>query len=47
MLLDMMQDSCLWNDPALGIDWQIPEIDTKLSAKDSVQPKLYELNTAF
>lgn len=37
----------LWNDPALGIDWQIPEIDIKLSAKDSVQPKLYELNTAF
>ncbi len=28
----------MWNDPALGIDWQIPEEVIRVSAKDAVQP---------
>lgn len=28
----------LWNDPALGIDWGIPEADIQLSEKDKKQP---------
>ena len=28
----------LWNDPALGIEWQIPEESIRVSAKDAVQP---------
>jgi dTDP-4-dehydrorhamnose 3,5-epimerase len=29
-----------WNDPALGIDWRIPEGEALLSQKDQVQPLL-------
>ncbi|MEI7694680.1 MAG: dTDP-4-dehydrorhamnose 3,5-epimerase [Chlorobium sp.] len=28
----------LWNDPALGIDWQLPQEVIRVSGKDAVQP---------
>ncbi len=30
----------LWNDPLLGIDWQLPEGVIRVSGKDAVQPAL-------
>ena len=36
----------LWNDPALNIDWLIPNEDVKLSEKDKVQP-LFETVKCF
>lgn len=33
----------LWNDPALGIDWRIPEKDIILSEKDKKHPFLHEI----
>ena len=37
----------LWNDPALGIAWPIPEAEAVLSDKDRRQPRLAELVTPF
>ena len=37
----------LWNDPALGIAWPIPEAQAILSDKDRRQPHLAELATPF
>ncbi len=37
----------LWNDPALGIAWPIPEAQAILSDKDRRQPRLAELATPF
>lgn len=34
------EGSIIWNDPALGIDWQIPEDKVMLSAKDKLHPTL-------
>lgn len=34
----------LWNDPALWIDWQLPETDVVLSEKDKNNALLNELN---
>lgn len=34
----------LWNDPALGIDWQLPEGDILLSGKDASQPFFDQIN---
>ena len=34
------EGSIIWNDPALGIDWQIPENEVILSAKDKLHPTL-------
>ena len=28
----------LWNDPSIGIKWQVPEEDIRVSGKDEVQP---------
>jgi len=28
----------MWNDPVLGIDWQLPEEEIRLSAKDTILP---------
>ena len=28
----------LWNDPALAIEWPVPEEDIRVSGKDAVQP---------
>ncbi len=33
-----------WDDPALGIDWMIPESEVILSGKDSHHPRLSELD---
>ena len=37
----------LWNDPALGITWPIPEAEAVLSDKDRRQPRLAELVAPF
>jgi dTDP-4-dehydrorhamnose 3,5-epimerase len=34
----------LWNDPAIGIDWQIPENDIQLSEKDTQHPLLKDIS---
>lgn len=34
------EGSIIWNDPALGIDWIIPEADIMLSPKDRCHPSL-------
>ena len=36
-----------WNDPALGIDWRIPEADILLSEKDKHHPLLAEATDLF
>ncbi|MFA6197428.1 MAG: dTDP-4-dehydrorhamnose 3,5-epimerase [Sulfurimonas sp.] len=36
-----------FNDTALNIDWLVPHAELNLSAKDKVQPKLYETNDLF
>ena len=36
-----------WNDPALGIDWQIPASDVILSEKDKHHPLLAECAEVF
>ncbi|MBV9571533.1 MAG: dTDP-4-dehydrorhamnose 3,5-epimerase [Alphaproteobacteria bacterium] len=36
-----------WNDPALGIDWPVPDKDAKLSDKDRTQPLLSALPMYF
>ena len=37
----------LWNDPAIGIDWLVPEKDIQLSGKDKVQPNLDSIKGLF
>ena len=37
----------LYNDPALGIDWGVPEADVVLSEKDTRHPVLSALEPAF
>ncbi len=37
----------LWNDPALGIDWELGGIEPVLSDKDRRQPKLADLPRHF
>lgn len=36
-----------WNDPALGIDWPVGEGKAVLSAKDTAQPLLSQLDANF
>lgn len=36
-----------WDDPALGIDWQLPKNDILLSPKDSDHPRLQEAEKLF
>lgn len=36
-----------FDDEALNINWQIPHAELNLSAKDKVQPKLYETHDLF
>ena len=37
----------LWNDPALGINWPIPDDEAVFSEKDGKLPRLAELVTPF
>jgi len=32
-----------WNDPAISIDWRLPEQEISLSDKDLHQPMLHEI----
>ena len=36
----LSEGSVAWNDPSIGIDWQLPKADIILSAKDTVAPLL-------
>ena len=36
-----------WNDPEIGIDWQLPTEDVLLSAKDSAHPMLKDATDLF
>jgi dTDP-4-dehydrorhamnose 3,5-epimerase len=36
-----------WNDPEIGIDWQLPAEDVLLSAKDSAHPMLKDATDLF
>ena len=36
-----------WNDPDIGIDWQLPAEDLLLSAKDSAHPMLKDATDLF
>ena len=36
-----------WNDPNIGIDWQLPAEDVLLSAKDSAHPMLKDATDLF
>jgi len=37
----------IWNDPAIGIDWDLGGIEPVLSAKDAAAPMLAELGQVF
>ena len=37
----------IWNDPAIGIDWDLGGIEPVLSVKDAVAPTLAELGQVF
>lgn len=39
------EGSVRWNDPIIGIDWQLPEKDIILSAKDEKAPLLSQLTS--
>ena len=41
------EGAIIWNDPALGIDWQITENDIILSEKDKHHPSLAECQEVF
>ena len=41
------EGAIMWNDPALGIDWQIPAKDIILSEKDKHHPVLAECEEVF
>lgn len=41
------EGSIIWNDPALDIDWQVPEADVILSAKDRLNPTLADCPEIF
>lgn len=36
-----------WNDPDIGIDWQLPADDVLLSVKDAVHPMLKDVEDLF
>ena len=41
------EGAIIWNDPELGIDWQIPNRDVILSAKDKAHPLLADCQEVF
>lgn len=42
-----MEGAIIWNDPALGIDWRIPQDDIILSSKDQRNPVLIDASEVF
>ena len=42
-----MDAAILWNDPAIGVDWPLPESEILLSEKDKVAPLLESLDGGF
>lgn len=41
------EGAIMWNDPTIGIDWQIPAKDIILSAKDKLHPSLTDVPELF
>lgn len=41
------EGSIIWNDPALGIEWGVPEEDILLSPKDKLHPTLADCPEIF
>ncbi|MFT5651674.1 MAG: dTDP-4-dehydrorhamnose 3,5-epimerase [Yoonia sp.] len=41
------EGALLWNDPALAIDWGLPDGDAVLSGKDKIAPRLVDLVSPF
>lgn len=41
------EGAIIWNDPTIGIDWQIPAEDVILSAKDKLHPTLADALELF
>ena len=41
------EGAIMWNDPSIGIDWQIPAADVILSAKDKLHPTLEDAPELF
>lgn len=41
------EGAVIWNDPDLGIDWRIPQVDVVLSDKDRCHPAFKELDDVF
>lgn len=41
------EGAIMWNDPTIGIDWQIPAEDVILSAKDKLHPTLADAPELF
>lgn len=41
------EGAIIWNDPAIGIDWQVPAADVILSEKDQRHPTLAEASELF
>lgn len=41
------EGAIMWNDPTIGIDWQIPAADVILSAKDKMHPTLADAPELF
>ncbi len=41
------EGAIIWNDPAIGIDWQVPAADVILSEKDQRHPTLAEAPELF
>lgn len=41
------EGAIIWNDPTIGIDWQIPAADILLSEKDKHHPKLDDSTELF
>ena len=41
------EGAIMWNDPTIGIDWQIPAKDVILSAKDKLHPSLTDVPELF
>lgn len=41
------EGALIWNDPDIGIDWDLGDLEPVLSAKDAVAGRLADLDSAF